>query len=302
MISLALALALAAEPAAGPKIAVLRLEGSGVPAETVESAASLVPTEVRKARPGAQVISHEDVRALLSHQKERVVLGCGTDAACMVELGGALGADEIVAGRLGRLGDTFVLEMRRVDVPRAVSLGSATRTVKRADAIVGAVVSATAELFGAAGAAPPEATAEALPAPAAPRLSFAASRPDDESLPRPELVAEELEFHAIRYPGTRHRAVYDLVRRILVDAKLPIDSEKTDDPASLRLRSKWMAIERGRRLRVRVRVDGHVGLDVDRERCDAMGCAETADVSRGELQLGREIHAALRGPVERGAF
>ncbi|MCM2334362.1 MAG: hypothetical protein NDI82_10495, partial [Anaeromyxobacteraceae bacterium] len=148
--ALLVALALAASPeAAGPKIAVLRLEASGVAPELAETATALVPTEVRRLRPQSRVFSSEDVRALLTHQKDRLMLGCGADAACMAELGGALGADEIVAGRLGRLGETYVLELRRVEVAQARSLGSATRTVRRADALASAVVALVGELFGA---------------------------------------------------------------------------------------------------------------------------------------------------------
>lgn len=315
---LALALALAAGPEADEhEIAVLRLEASGVAPELAETATSLVPTEVRRLRPASRVLSSEDVRALLTHQKDRLMLGCGADAACMAELGGALGADEIVAGRLGRLGETYVVELRRVEVAQARSLGSATRTVRRADAIASAVVALVGELFGApsggpgrtpggAGPAPGPAAAgpgDGAPAPAAlpggaVRLAFPPAAPGDERLPRPDLVAEELELRPIRYAGANHRAVYDLVRRMLLDAGLPFEREWIDDDARLRLRSHWFAVERGRRIRVRLLVEGRVVLDLDRERCGPDGCEEADDLSRRELELARGLHAALRGPVE----
>jgi hypothetical protein len=316
---LALALALGAGPApAEHKIAVLRLEASGVGPELAESATALIPTEVRRLRPESRVFSSEDVRALLTHQKDRLILGCGADAGCMAELGGALGADEIVAGRLGRLGETYVVELRRVEVAQARSLGSATRTVRRPDAIASAVVALVAELFGApggpAGAAPGRAEGEAggglgvgQPAPAAlppgaVRLAFPPAAPGDERLPRPEVSDQELELRPIRYGGTNHRAIYDLVRRLLVEGGLPLEREWTDDDARLRLRSHWFAVERGRRLRVRVLVDGHVGLDLDRERCGPDGCEEAGDLSRRELELARQLHGALRGRVEAARY
>jgi len=314
---LALALALAAGPGPGPaehKIAILRLEASGVAAELAESATALIPTEVRRLRPESRVFSSEDVRALLTHQKDRIVLGCGADAGCMAELGGALGADEIVAGRLGRLGDTYVVELRRVEVAQARSLGSATRTVRRPDAIASAVVALVAEIFGApgtpgaaAGAAPAGGAAPGAPAPAAlppgaVRLTFPLGAPGDERLPAAEVSDQELELRPIRYGGTNHRAIYDLVRRLLVEGGLPLEREWTDDDARLRLRSQWFAVERGRRVRVEVLVDGHVGLDLDRERCGPDGCEETTELSRRELELAREIHASLRGPVEAARF
>lgn len=318
--ALLVAVALAASPeATAPKIAVLRLEASGVAPELAESATALVPTEVRRLRPLSRVFSSEDVRALLTHQKDRLMLGCGADAACMAELGGALGADEIVAGRLGRLGDTFVLELRRVEVAQARSLGSATRTVRRADAIASAVVALVVELFGApapaggpVGAGGSGATAvgagggapagpAALP-PGAVRLAFPPARPGDERLPKADLADAELELRPIRYAGANHRAVYGLVRQLLADGGLPIEREWTDDDARLRLRSHWFAVERSRRLQVRVLVDGHVSLDLDRERCDADGCAEAPDLSRRELELARQLHAALRAQVEAARY
>ncbi len=155
MLALLIAAALAA-PTPAPslpqlKIATLQLEAAGVPEGMAASATVLVPTEVRLARPDAQLISSEDVRSLLSHQKNRLVLGCGADAACLADLGGALGVDEIVAGRLGRLGETWVLELRRLDVKQARNLASATRAVTSADALVGAVRSAAWELYAGPG-------------------------------------------------------------------------------------------------------------------------------------------------------
>jgi hypothetical protein len=316
---LALALALGAGPDAPQhKIAILRLEASGVPAELAESASALIPTEVRRLRPESRVFSSEDVRALLTHQKDRMVLGCGVDAACMAELGGALGADEIVAGRLGRLGETYVLELRRVEVVKAVSLGSATRTVRRADALASAVVALLGEIFGAPGAGPPGAAGAQVaggvgtpsggkgtpvggdrgPAPGAVRLAFPPGSPGDARLPSASLVREELELRPIRYTGANHRAVYDLVRRLLVEGGLPLEREWTEDDARLRLRSHWFAVERGRRLCVRVLVDGHVNVELDRERCGPDGCEEAPDLSERELTLGRQLQAGLRGPVE----
>jgi len=296
----ALTLAAAPEPF---RIAALQLEGSGVPPEMVETATILVPTELRRARPDAQVMSSEDVRSLLTLQKSRLVLGaCGTDQACLVDLGGALGADEIVAGRLGRLGETLVLELRRLDVKKARNLASATRAVRSAEGLVEAVRSAAAELYSAAPAPMPGPGPVAAPAEGAPppRLQVVPAEPGDASLQRPSLSGDELEFQPIRYRGTRHRAVYDLVRRVLAEARIPVGQERMGDDSSLRLRSGWVSIERGRRLRFRVRVDGEVGFDVDREQCDERGCAEASDASQRERQLATDLYGQLRSQVEKG--
>ena len=302
--ALALLLAAGAPPL---KIVTLQLEGAGAPAAAVESASLLVPTEIRRVRPDAQVTSSDDVRAVLTLQKNRAVLGaCGPDAGCLGDVGGALGADEVVGGRLGLLGSTWVLELRRVDVRGSRNLASATRAVRSAEALVDAVRSAAAELYGATPAGAPAAAAGAgdgtagATAPILPAVRSA--RPDDEALPRPRLGEEEMDFIPIRYRGTRHRAVYDLVRRLLAEAQVPVDVERLGDDEELRLRSAWLAIERGRRLRFRIRVDGRVLLDVDREACRDTGCAETDTVSEGERKLATDLYALIRAPVERGGF
>ena len=304
MLALLLAAALAAPPPPPLTIATLALEAAaGVPEGMAASATVLVPTEVRRARPDARVVSSEDVRSLLTHQKDRLVLGCGADAACLADLGGVLGVDEIVAGRLGQLGQTWVLELRRLDVKQARNLASVTRAVGSAEALVGAVRSAAAELY----AAPPPTTV-ALAAAAAGATpgggggSGQASRPpvrdpDDPSLPGPSLVKGELDLVPLAYPGTRHRSVYDLVKRVIVDGGFPLEKERLDDDAALWLRTGWTSIERGRRLRFRARVDGQVALDLDRERCDPTGCRETDDLSEGERRLATDVYAVIRGQL-----
>ena len=315
MLALLLAAALAAPPTPTPattpapapalKIATLQLEGAGVPEGMAASATVLVPTEVRRARPDAQVISSEDVRSLLSHQKNRLVLGCGADAACLADLGGALGVDEIVAGRLGRLGSTWVLELRRLDVKQARNLASVTRAVGSAEALVGAVRSATGELY-AVPPLPPRpaggaAVAGAVGAPggsgavdgAQPPVRF----PDDPALPGPSLATGELDYVPLAYKGTRHREAYELVKRVIVGGGFPLEKERLDDDAALSLRSEWTSIERGRRLRFRARVDGRVSLDLDREQCDGTGCRETETISRREQKLAADVYAVIRGQL-----
>lgn len=313
MIALLLAAALAASPdpvpASAPapplKIATLQLEGSGLPEGMAASATVLVPTEVRRARPDARVISSEDVRSLLSHQKNRLVLGCGADAACLADLGGLLGVDEIVAGRLGRLGETWVLELRRLDVKQARNLASVTRAVGSAEALVGAVRSAAVELYAAASAPAggtqaggavaggTEAGGAGVADPNQPPVRL----PDDSSLPGPSLVKGDLDLMPLGYKGTRHRSVHELVKRVIVDGGFPLERERLDDDAALTMRTEWTSIERGRRIRFRVRVDGQVALDLDRESCDATGCRETESLSRREATLATDVYAVIRGQL-----
>jgi hypothetical protein len=293
VIALLLSAALAAAPSPPLRIATLALDGAGLPEGMAASATVLVPTEVRRVRPDAQVISSEDVRSLLTHQKNRLVLGCDADPACLADLGGLLGVDEIVAGRLGRLGETWVLELRRLDVKQARNLASVTRAVGSASALVGAIRSAAGELYAVPAGVGAVATAGGGAGGPLPPLRL----PDDPGLPGPSLVKGELDLVPLDYRGTRHRAVHELAKKVILEAGLRIERERLDDDAALSLRTEWTSLEQGRRLRLRAVVDGRVSLDLDREQCDATGCRETDSLSRRERQLAADLYAAIRGQL-----
>ena len=144
MMTVVIALALAAS---GPKTAVFDLQAAGVRDAEARSAGLVLPTEVRRYAKGP-VISGDDIRALLGLERQKQLLGCHEDSSCMAELGGALGVDEVIDGSLGKLGNTFVLELRRLDTRHSRTLASTNRTVKgEADALVDAVRSAVHELY-----------------------------------------------------------------------------------------------------------------------------------------------------------
>jgi hypothetical protein len=118
--------------------------------------------------------------------------------------------------------------------------------------------------------------------------------PDDPSLPSPSLAKGEVDYMPLDYKGTRHRAVYDLVKRVIGGGGFPIEKERLDDDAALSLRTEWTSIEQGRRLRFRARVDGRVALDLDRQQCDPTGCRETETISRGEQKLAADVYAVIK--------
>jgi deoxycytidylate deaminase len=139
--------------AAGPRrIAVFDLEATGADPVLAQASSLLLPTEVRSRNPGAQVIASSEVQSLLGLERQKEMLGCGT-SACMAEIAGALGVGELVSGRLGMVGKTYVLELRRIDVKAARVLGSAVRTLHgEEDALIQAIRETVAELYGVAGA------------------------------------------------------------------------------------------------------------------------------------------------------
>jgi len=92
------------------KIAVLDLQARGVDATLVQSAGTLIASELNKLEV-FKVISREDIRNMLSFEKDKQSLGCEADQACLAEIGGALGVEYIIAGSLAKIGDTTVLSL-----------------------------------------------------------------------------------------------------------------------------------------------------------------------------------------------
>ena len=164
-----LALALAASPA---KLAVLQVHGGeGVPQSTAAAITEAVVAEVRR-QSGVEVITQREIASILSLEKQRSMLGCETDA-CMAELGGALGADRLVAGDIAKLGESFLMHLRVVDVKKVRVAAQADRRLRGGtiDDVLDVLPAMVAELFpGAPGAQPVggaiQATPPAQPGPA----------------------------------------------------------------------------------------------------------------------------------------
>lgn len=77
--------------------------------------------------PDVVVISPDDVRALLQNEANKQLAGC-TEDSCLAEVAGALGADVVVTGRVGRIGDGFAVSLTAVDAKKVRSLGRANET------------------------------------------------------------------------------------------------------------------------------------------------------------------------------
>lgn len=161
MIGSLLAVALAAS---APKLAVLQLQaGEGVPATTAAAITEAIVAEVRK-QSDAEVITQREISSILSLENQKAMLGCSTDA-CMAELGGALGADRLVAGDMARLGESFLLHIRLIEVKKVRVAAQADRRLRGGtiDDVLDVLPAMVAELFGKP---PPPPVARVAPAPA----------------------------------------------------------------------------------------------------------------------------------------
>ena len=91
------------------------------------------------------VLSTEDLRRTLDVEAQRAAVGCTADQ-CMAEIASALGADYIVFGNVGVLGDRVVGNMSLLDAAHGVSLGREALDVADIGELPDAVRAAAARL------------------------------------------------------------------------------------------------------------------------------------------------------------
>lgn len=130
------------------KLAMLPLNnGDGVSEKNAQTLSELFASELR--RQGASIVTQQEIAAILSHDKQKELLGCDS-TSCYVEAGAALGVDQIVAGSVAKLGKSWVLQVKRIDVKSANAIKDVNRRLKDAelDDVLDALPQMASELMG----------------------------------------------------------------------------------------------------------------------------------------------------------
>ena len=117
----------APKPGTPVAVAVLDLQASGVPAELVSTLTEAVLSEIAKVQ-GIKAVGMADIRTMLDLEQEKQLLGCD-DAGCIAEIGGALGVDQIASGNVGKVGETFVIQLKLINIRTAEVLRRVDRQV-----------------------------------------------------------------------------------------------------------------------------------------------------------------------------
>ncbi|RJO74270.1 MAG: hypothetical protein C4523_01080 [Myxococcales bacterium] len=145
----------AAAFAAGAEgIIVWKLDAKrGVTKDDVDSISGLLSSEVEHVS-GVRVITEADIATILKGEEKKQ--RCGVDdTSCLAEIGNALGVPEAVSGDLGKVGNVWILNLRRIAVREVRVLKRASRKVSGPiDDLIDALPGAVEELFGD-GAPPP---------------------------------------------------------------------------------------------------------------------------------------------------
>ncbi|MEO1335888.1 MAG: PEGA domain-containing protein, partial [Myxococcota bacterium] len=77
-----------------------------------------------------RVITREDIKRLLQLEQTRQRCTGKIDAACMAEIGGALGVDFLVYGEVARVGGTYSLSLVMLDIGRAEAANRVNRKIR----------------------------------------------------------------------------------------------------------------------------------------------------------------------------
>ena len=149
---IALALLLAAAPAveAKPKVLVLDFRDDGVGESAVHIIRDNLVAQLSK-NGSFDVISPEDMRRVLDVEAEkRQLTGC-SDESCLVELAGALGAQLMLYGTAGKLGDIVVVNVSLFDARSGKSVGRETVQAKTLEDLPGPLRDAGDRLIASLG-------------------------------------------------------------------------------------------------------------------------------------------------------
>lgn len=116
-------------------IAVMELSGQGVD----EAAASALTTEVSNTLNTLRVfrvITREDIKRMLQLEQTKQQCTGSVDAACMAEIGGALGVDFLIYGSVAKIGATYSLSLVLLDISKAEAANRANKKIAEVGALL----------------------------------------------------------------------------------------------------------------------------------------------------------------------
>jgi len=107
------------EEALTQKIAVWRIDALGISPDLVVRLESLFRMELDRLATRALPTRREIDKAIAG---ERELTGCGGEDRCLAAIGKKLGVDVMVTGSVAALGDSYILNIKAVDVGRATQI------------------------------------------------------------------------------------------------------------------------------------------------------------------------------------
>jgi hypothetical protein len=138
-----------AKPSRALRLAVpdFRVQGD-LPQRQLVLVEQALLTEVRKLE-GVSAIGMGEIREMLSFEHHRRMLGCQADEACLAEISGALGTDEMLNAAVVVEGKTATFDLKRINMRAAKVTAADQRRLTRANGeeLLGAIGPAVQSLF-----------------------------------------------------------------------------------------------------------------------------------------------------------
>ena len=100
------------------RVAVYDFELNNIPDGIGRVVSNSLLSEIRKLE-GISAIGMDEIREMVDFESQRQAMGCDSNDACMAEIAGALGVDEIITGQLSEEANGRSLVLRRIDQRRA---------------------------------------------------------------------------------------------------------------------------------------------------------------------------------------
>jgi hypothetical protein len=135
--------------AAAPKIAVLDVRtGAGVDPALGPYLAQVLAKEVAE-RTNAPPVVSADITAMLGFERNKRMLGCEEDSACLAEITGALGVEQVLASSVAVSGGRYLIAMSLLDTRKARPIKRTALSAPQDDEeLTRAVRRAAWEIFG----------------------------------------------------------------------------------------------------------------------------------------------------------
>lgn len=108
-------------------IGVMEIKGVGIDQEKVDVIADII-AELISRLGDVRVVSKADIQSMLNLEKQKRLAGCD-DKECFAEVASALGMPWMVTGNIGRFGESFIINLKLIDVRNANVVGRTTRKV-----------------------------------------------------------------------------------------------------------------------------------------------------------------------------
>jgi hypothetical protein len=134
---------------AQPKIVVPGVSVTGGVTQDVGQVITELVLEALLNRHGVRALGPSDIKDMLDAEQQKQLLGCDKES-CMAQIAGAMGADRLIAGMAGKLGDLYVVTLKLIDTHSADVTSRSSKRFRKLEEVPDAVGPLVDELLGSA--------------------------------------------------------------------------------------------------------------------------------------------------------